>query len=291
MDEIKLCDYGCGQQAKHQFANGKWCCSKKFQQCPGHIENKRNKIKLKTIEYYKNETNDQKNKRIDAHKKYWTTKKKAAYSKKAKIFNKKNKRTIKKIKEKYPVFSNMEELRYTPDKLIKEREIQVHCKYYNCPNSKEKGGWFTPSGRQLEWRIEALEHGTGGRNFYCSAECKNNCPLYGFNPNYNFIKNKKEIILPYTQVEYNIFKEEVFERQRKEFKSNFCELCYSTINLQVHHEKPKKLYPIFSLDPDNGIVLCRECHLKKTHTGECSAIGISKTCKEKQHGYKSTTPI
>jgi len=24
---MKLCDYGCGQEAKYQFKNGKWCCS------------------------------------------------------------------------------------------------------------------------------------------------------------------------------------------------------------------------------------------------------------------------
>jgi len=29
-----LCDYGCGQEAIHQFKNGKWCCSKSFVQCP-----------------------------------------------------------------------------------------------------------------------------------------------------------------------------------------------------------------------------------------------------------------
>ncbi len=31
---IKLCDYGCGQEATYQFKNGKWCCSKYHTQCP-----------------------------------------------------------------------------------------------------------------------------------------------------------------------------------------------------------------------------------------------------------------
>ena len=31
---MKLCDYGCGQEAKYQFKNGKWCCSKNISQCP-----------------------------------------------------------------------------------------------------------------------------------------------------------------------------------------------------------------------------------------------------------------
>ena len=31
---MKLCDYGCGQEAKYQFKNGKWCCSKNHKSCP-----------------------------------------------------------------------------------------------------------------------------------------------------------------------------------------------------------------------------------------------------------------
>ena len=31
---IHICDYGCGQEAKFQFKNGKWCCSKYYVQCP-----------------------------------------------------------------------------------------------------------------------------------------------------------------------------------------------------------------------------------------------------------------
>jgi len=29
-----LCSYGCGQEATHQFKNGKWCCSEYHSQCP-----------------------------------------------------------------------------------------------------------------------------------------------------------------------------------------------------------------------------------------------------------------
>jgi hypothetical protein len=30
---MRLCNYGCGQEAKHQFKNGKWCCSKSWNSC------------------------------------------------------------------------------------------------------------------------------------------------------------------------------------------------------------------------------------------------------------------
>jgi len=31
---MKICEYGCGQEAKHQFKNGKWCCSEVYTKCP-----------------------------------------------------------------------------------------------------------------------------------------------------------------------------------------------------------------------------------------------------------------
>jgi hypothetical protein len=31
---MKLCDYGCGREAKFPFKNGKWCCSENWNSCP-----------------------------------------------------------------------------------------------------------------------------------------------------------------------------------------------------------------------------------------------------------------
>lgn len=36
--ETKLCEYGCGLEAKHQLKNGRWCCEEFHAKCP---ENKR----------------------------------------------------------------------------------------------------------------------------------------------------------------------------------------------------------------------------------------------------------
>lgn len=30
---MQLCEYGCGKEAKYQFKNGKWCCSKNHKSC------------------------------------------------------------------------------------------------------------------------------------------------------------------------------------------------------------------------------------------------------------------
>lgn len=44
MNEIKKCDYGCGQEAKYQMKNGKWCCSKFVSSCRV-IRNKNSLVK------------------------------------------------------------------------------------------------------------------------------------------------------------------------------------------------------------------------------------------------------
>jgi len=43
--KVKLCDYGCSQKAKFEMSNGKWCCSKSYNQCP--VIKKKNSTGLK----------------------------------------------------------------------------------------------------------------------------------------------------------------------------------------------------------------------------------------------------
>jgi len=287
---MPLCEYGCKNEGIFQFQNGKWCCSQIWQKCPAHRErNRKNmtgkknpifgkkhspetikKIRMKALgrnPWNKGIPRSTKTKKILKEKlkgrEPWN-KGKAIYS---------YRRTIELINEKYPFFSQIEEMRYNPNK-VKIKEIQVHCKNHNCPNSKEKGGWFTPSGRQIEFRIKALEKDENDLSyFYCCEECKDVCPLYNLHS--DPFKNNE---LPYTQTEKDIFNKEVLRRQRKEDGYNFCEKCYSIKDLHVHHEKPVKTHPYLSLDPDNGIVLCEECHYKYGHkTGtECSTGNLAK---------------
>jgi len=44
---VHICEYGCGQEAKYQFKNGKWCCSKHYIRCPA--KRKKNSIRMKDI--------------------------------------------------------------------------------------------------------------------------------------------------------------------------------------------------------------------------------------------------
>jgi len=69
-----LCDYGCGQQAIHQFKNGKWCCSIKYQHCPNIKKNISKKMKGKVSPNKgKKFSKNHKNKLSESHKGYKMT--------------------------------------------------------------------------------------------------------------------------------------------------------------------------------------------------------------------------
>lgn len=182
--------------------------------------------------------------------------------------SKSHKFTIKQIKIKYPFFSQVEEMRYNPDK-FKEKEIQVHCKNHNCKNSKENGGWFTPSYSQFIYRICALEHldGNDGAYIYCSEQCKQSCDIYYFQTH-----KGKERSISYTEEEYQTFRQFVLERD-----NYICQFCEEKPATDVHHERPQKLDEFFSLDPDYAWSCCEECHYKYGHkTGtECSTGNLA----------------
>jgi len=270
---IKICDYGCGQESKYQLKNGKWCCSEYYSQCPEIRRKNSDSKKGRSYEevYGKKTALKMKQKRREL--KEGVPQSEETKRKISKMNKGMGKLIIKQIIKQYPLFSQIEEMRYNPDK-PGQKEIQVHCKNHLCKNSKEKDGWFTPNGNQLYHRANAIENpkGFGESNFYCSEKCKEDCPLYNLKGD-----PLKETELPYTQVEKDIFNKEVLERQRKEDGYNFCEKCFSTKDLHVHHENPVKTHPHLALDPDNGIVLCGKCHYKYGHkTGsECSTGNLA----------------
>ena len=246
-----LCEYGCGQKAKYILNNEKICCEPYYSKCKA--------IRIKNSNGNKGKEGNRK-----GHAP-WNKGKKDVYTKETlKKISSGARNTIKYIKEKYLFFSKIEEMRYNPDIL---GEIQVHCKNHNCKNSKEKGGWFTPTRSQINERRRCLEHqGIDYSCFYCSQKCKNECPLYGKKGADPF-KDQK---LPYTYEELQAWKNKV-----KELDDSKCQICESTENIHVHHIIPQKLEPFFALDPINGICLCKECHYKYGHKDECSTSNIA----------------
>lgn len=51
-ENVRLCEYGCGREAKHQFKNGKWCCEINQSKCPDIKEKmKQTCLKNHGVEY------------------------------------------------------------------------------------------------------------------------------------------------------------------------------------------------------------------------------------------------
>ena len=179
-----ICEYGCGQEAKHTLKNGKLCCSKNVASCPA-IKQKislKNKGKIKTEEWKKKISESKKNqpswnKGINSYLTAEIREKMGAQNKGRIPWNKNktgiySKDTIKKISnfakdrkgekssnwkggyyinniplyDKYIVdISYAETCRRNPDD---NNILDIKCTY--C------GKWFTPSIQQVYERIRAL---------------------------------------------------------------------------------------------------------------------------------------
>jgi hypothetical protein len=292
---MKLCDYGCGQTGKYQFKNGKVCCSKSHNSCKKIRKDRSNKLKGKFIgidssmfgkvPWNKGGTHSQETKKILRKKRTgknnpmygknaWNKGKKGVYSKetldkmkKAQLDRNHSVETKLKIsetkkfssidyKKRYPwIFPIIEKIR------DKNKNVEVKCK--NCND------WFVPTSTQLFERIRQINYGNGGCYFYCSDKCKNICSIYNqkiYPKGYIISKNKV-----YTQEEYETFREFVLERDDYE-----CQYCGNKAKF-VHHERPQKLEPFFSLDPDFAWSCCEECHYKYGHKteSECSTGNLA----------------
>lgn len=250
-----ICEYGCQQEALYQFKNGKCCCSKTTSGCSVY-KKRQSLIMLKENNpmYGKKRIHSEKSKKLKSES--MKGNKNPMYGKKSP-----NRLTIKKIKDRYPIFFKEELLKYN-----KQGDIQVHCKNHNCQNSKEKGGWFTPTRSQLAERIRQVENinGNGGSYFYCSLGCKNNCILYNL---YTDPFKNNELI--YLQSEYKQFREYILKLDNYK-----CQYCGEKAE-HIHHERPQKLEPFFALDPVLAWSVCKKCHFEKAHINECSTGKLS----------------
>jgi len=304
-----LCDYGCGKEAKYQFKNGKWCCSKSTNSCPKLKKlnsirmSGRNNPMFNKKAWNKDLKGVQKawNKGLKGVQKAWnkgltniyskkTLKKMSNARKKIIPWNKNIKLSISKIKNRYPTFAKIEEMRYEPDK-PDEKVIQVHCKNHLCSNSKEQGGWFTPINRdQLFNRIWAVENDDGNRYYYCSEKCKQECPLFG--KTVNQIIKQDQIAVGhlddpwYTSKEYQEWRQHILE-----LDDNKCVYCEELATI-AHHILPQKTHPNLSLDSENGLSVCKNCHYKYGHrdswctTGKLSTLVCERIIRIKNKHVK-----
>jgi hypothetical protein len=267
--ENKLCDYGCGQIAKHQTSNGKLCCSDHYSKC--FIEKEKNKKRgigkkiprYISIENFENKLCDYGCGQIA---KYQLKNGKICCSDNfTKCSLKKRKLTYKLTFKRYPELVKIENLIEGPN-----GEVLGHCKNSNCPNSIENGGRFILTSYQIQYRNQGINNINDSNYLYCCEECKKSCILFGRSSEKleNFLNPSDELSKASPQ-ELSIWRSEVFSQQLKDnedHQENFCEICHETETLVGHHILPQKLYPEFALDPDNGVILCSECHTKYGHT-------------------------
>lgn len=311
---MRLCEYGCGQEAlyppgKRRGRWNKWCCVEYYQQCPelkrkvsrlGYNHSEETKRKIGNSNRGKKRSEEAKEKlrkpkSLETRKKLsisHTGKKRSRKVRKEQSERLKGnnnpfygrshtKETVEKIKlklrlnflknfrENYSLFCKVEK----PQIDLKKGIIEVRCKLDSCRK------WFAPTYIQLYERVRGIEKtGNDSSYFYCCEEHKNECTLYGFNPYY--LDGSKERV--YTQGEYFEWRREVLLRQKLELGYNECEFCgnRNVDELNVHHEKPQKLYSHLALDPDNGVILCgfigkNKCHLKIGHKDECSTGSLA----------------
>jgi len=268
-----ICEYGCGKEATHQFKNDKWCCSKNHIMCPVVKEKVRKNMTGNNNPSYGSICSDKTKEKIRQTLKgkmcgmsnpFYGKK----HTKESKYkMSKSLKWSIEDYKTAHPLFFKVEDVREDSE----TGTFQVHCKNHNCQNSKEKGGWFTPTQTQLSERLRALENPSGmtENNFYCSEKCKNECPLYKIRKD----PFREETISSYTPSELQTFRKFVLERD-----NYICQFCGELATI-VHHERPQKLEPFFALDPDFAWSCCEKCHYEKGHKDECSTgILAAKIC-------------
>ena len=188
---MKICDYGCGKEAKFWFKSvNRWCCSKNVNICSEarkylkKPKGKNLKLSLKMkgkVPWNKGKKNVQKSifkgqtkdtnlsilKRNESRELNRINRLKNLSDD---VFNTYN---LTFLEKKHKKFLKFEDIRKNPN-IYEKVEIQVRCKNSSCKFSKEKNGWFTPRRTQIYERIRQLEtkKGNGKAFFYCCKECK-----------------------------------------------------------------------------------------------------------------------
>ena len=66
-------------------------------------------------------------------------------------------------------------------------------------------------------------------------------------------------IFPYNKIPMALYS---WSKTVKKIHGNYCDVCGITKGIEVHHIFHKANYPLLSLNENNGIPLCKLCHLQ-----------------------------
>ena len=210
---------------------------------------KNNKKKL--AKYIKQYQKDNKEELADYIKQYYLNNKKHL-DKKSKLYGENNKEKISSNKNQYRK-SNAKYYPYKDKLTIEEsprlakdnKSLEVKCRY--C------GKYFMPTNSQVIHRISAINGITTSENLlYCSAGCKEYCPIYG---QILYPKGFK----PASSREVNpLVRQMCFERDN--WRCQICGATQEEAPLHCHHIEGYAQNPRLGNDVTNTITLCKTCH-------------------------------
>jgi hypothetical protein len=306
-----ICDYGCGQEAKYPFKNGKWCCSESYKSCPGI----RKKISIKIKEMWENS-----NSNLNSE------------SRSKKISNS-NKDRWKDPNDGFNSTSCRKKMSITKKELHKDPTSKYNSYSYKKKKSDTmKDRWKDPnSGLNSDIRskkisevlkftlkdykqkypflfiVEELRENKNGEiQVHCkNHECENSKEKEGwFTPtasqlseriiaietprgfgesNFYCSQHCKDTCIlhglrgdPYRDTTKPYTSEELktFNKLVLKRDNEICYYCKEHTATIVHHLRPQKLEPFFALDPDYAISVCIKCHYKYGHpTGSEHSTG------------------
>lgn len=150
---------------------------------------------------------------------------------------------------------------------IDQRVIEIKCAY--C------GKWHTPSRQTMNATLNGYYSNNYDLKFYCSDECKKECPVFGqkLYPK-GFKKASSREVSP-------DLRQMCFERDGWE-----CQKCGSSESLHCHHIDGVVQNKIISNDLENVITLCKNCHKEVHRQDGCRYHELQ--CKEREAAHAAT---
>lgn len=121
--------------------------------------------------------------------------------------------------------------------------------------------YFIPTNGQVQSRVQGLNGTSSGENrFYCSDSCKDACSVFGRR------KYPKGFKKPSNREFEKEFRTMILERDN--YTCQVCNKQFDKKHLQAHHVTPVVCSPMGQVDIDNGICVCKECHINLHLTQE-----------------------
>lgn len=242
---MKICEYGCGQEARYSFKNGKLCCCESYNSCPAM--KKKNSERAKGIG---------KGRKLSKKTRIKMSKSKMGLQVGVKNPSWKggyNSKNIPRFKTYSKKLEPIEKTRKNPsDKNV----LEVKCAY--C------GSWFIPKEHKVIDRIRSINSiSFGEHRFYCSKQCASECPIYKKHkyPEGFSISTSREV-----QPELRQMRFEIDNYTCQKCKKHQDEL---EVSLHCHHLEGIRWEPLESADVDKTITYCKTCHIEVHQQEDC----------------------